>query len=424
MTRRTGFVLAAAAVALLLAVGSLHWASRPQRLTGVLLDRIGESLGLEITARGVSEYELRGDPRLVVRDLVARQPGAAAPILRASRIELALPWSTIRARGDVLEAVRLELDDPQLDLFSLQRWQATRPPTEAPRIPTLTSGLSVRRGRLVGAGWSVESLGIDAPTLHPDRPVRAMVGGRVEAGSVRVPFDLALSLSRPAADATLDARGSAEIRTPQWRLPMRLDASARLRLDAQTPHVDALRLASRARYVGGDTDVPFVFGLAGTLRFADGAALAPAGIASRGTDAIPTLDAGGRVEWRDELALELDGTLARWPQAWPALPEPIGRPRAPVPFDLAYHGAPDFSGLASLQLRHRATSVDARFRLPDVLAWLGAGAVRTPLPPVDGRMRAPRLDIAGATLEGVTIEIEDAGAAGPREPDTETHDGR
>jgi hypothetical protein len=413
MTRRTRFVLATAAVALLFAVAFLHWASRPQRLTGVLLDRLGDALGLEITASGINEYGLRGDPRFVVRDLVARQPGAPVPILRASRIEIALPWSTVRARGGSLELIRLEFDEPQLDLPALQRWQATRPPAEPPRVPTLTNGLSVRDGRLVGAGWSVGSLGIDVPALHPDRAVHAAVEGRVEAGPVQLPFDLALSLSRPVADATVDARGTVEVRTSRWRVPMRLDASARLRLDARTPHIQTLRLASRARYVGGDADVPFVLGLAGTLWFADGAMLWPAGIALRGTDAIPTLDARGRIGWHDELAMTLEGALAHWPPAWPALPEPIGRPRSPVPFELGYHGAPDFSGPTSLQLRHDRTSVDARFRLPDVLAWLDAGPARTPLPPVGGRMQTPRLEIDGATLEGVRIELDDAGVAGP-----------
>lgn len=423
MTRRARLVLAAATVALLLAVGSLHWASRPQRLTGMLLDRLGDALGLEITASGASEYTLRGDPRLVVRNLVARQPHAPEPILRAERVELVLPWSTIRARGGVHEAIRLELDAPQLDLPALRRWQATRPPAEAPRVPTLTDGLSVRDGRLVGDGWSIESLAIDIPALYPGRPVHAQVEGRADAGTTVWPFDLALALSRPATDARMDARGTVEIRAPQWRLPMQLEASARLRLDAPTPHADALRLASRARFIDADAEVPFVFGLAGTLRFVDGVALSPAGVALRGRDAIPTLDAGGRIGWDEQLVIELAGTLARWPQAWPALPEPIGRPRSPVPFELGYAGALDFSSPTALQMRYRDSSADARFRLPDVLAWLDAGPARTPLPPMDGRARTPQMEIAGARLEGVTIEIED-GAAGLPEQDEEARGGR
>lgn len=420
MTRRSRILFAFAAV-VLLAVVSLHWASRPQRLTGALLGRIGDALGLEITASGSSEYTLRGDPRLVIRGLVAHQPGAPEPILRAGRVELSLPWSTIRARGAVLEATRLELDDPQLDLAALQRWQATRPPTDAPRIPTLTRGIRVRRGRLVGAGWSLESLDIDLPALHPDRPVHADIGGRLETGSIRAPFDLALSASAPSAEASVGARGMVEIRAPEWRLPMRMHASGRMRLGAERPRIDAFKLGADARYVGADVEVSFVIGLAGSLRFADGAALVPAGVALRSEGTIPTLDAGGRIEWRDALAVEFQGALARWPEAWPALPAPIGRPQSPLPFDLVYRGAPDFSGATSLQLRHDETLVDARFRVPDVLAWLDADAAGTPLPPIEGHLRAPRLEIAGATLEGVHIEIEEPDVTAPSARDTDAN---
>lgn len=411
MTRRHGILLGTLALALLLVAGSLHWASRPQRLTGALLDRVGTSLGLEITASGVSEYTLRGDPRLVVRGLVARQPDASVPVLRVERIELSLPWSTIHARGAVLDATRLELDEPQLDLAALQRWQAARPPTDVARTPTLTKGLAIRHGRLVGSGWSFEAVGIDLPALHPGRPVRADVEGRVHAGSLRIPLDLAVELSRPAADAAIDARGNVEIRASEWQLPMRLHASAQLRLDARPSRIDALKLGAAARYVSAETNAPFVLGLAGSLRFADGVALVPAGVALRSAGPIPMLDASGRIEWHDELALRLEGALARWPDAWPALPAPIDRPRTSVPFELAYRGAPDFSGPASLQMRHGETFADADFRLPDVLAWLEVDTSGTPLPPVEGRLQTPRLEIAGATLEGVHIEIGNANAA-------------
>lgn len=408
MTRRSGLLLAFLA-ALLLAVGSLHWASRPQRLTGALLGRIGSALGLDITAGGIAEYTLRGEPRLVVRDLVARQPGAAEPVLRAGRVELSLPWSTIRARGAVLQATRVELDDPQLDLAALQRWQATRPPAEAPRIPTLTHGMTIRRGRLVGTGWSIDAFEVDLPALHPDRPVRADVEGRVSAGSTRIPFDLALLVSAPVATAAIDARGTVEFVASQWRLPMRLHATGQLHLDESPPRIDAFRLGANARYVGAGGEAPFVFGLAGSLGLADGVALVPAGTVLRSAGVIPTLDAGGRIEWRDALAVELDGALARWPETWPPLPAPVGRPRTPVPFELAYRGAPDFSGPASLRVRHGESVADARFQLPDVLAWLDGDTAGTPLPPVEGRMRTPRLEIAGAILEGVEVEIDDVG---------------
>src|SRR5690606_39744052 len=105
-------------------------------------------------------YSLRGTPTLVVRDLVARQPGAAEPVLRAGRVYLSLRWSTLRSRGADLTLERVELDAPRLDLGALQRWRASRPPSGEVRIPTLTGGLHVVRGEVIGAGWSVDRIAI------------------------------------------------------------------------------------------------------------------------------------------------------------------------------------------------------------------------------------------------------------------------
>ena len=85
-------------VVVLLIVVSLRWVSQPSQVAGLILGRVGAALGLEFSASGASEYRLRGTPMLEVRDLVVREPGAHAPLLRAGRVYLALPWSTIRAK--------------------------------------------------------------------------------------------------------------------------------------------------------------------------------------------------------------------------------------------------------------------------------------------------------------------------------------
>ncbi|MFC0678940.1 hypothetical protein ACFFGH_13930 [Lysobacter korlensis] len=406
MSRRRRLLLVVAVLLVLLA-GAVHWASRPQRLTGALVDRIGNALGLEINASGISEYRLRGGPRLVVRDLVARQPGASDPLLSARRIALSLPWSTVQARGGDLTADRVEIDGPVLDLQALRRWQATRPPSGEIRVPTLTDGLQVRSGQLVGDGWRVRDIALDLPRLHPQRPVRGNLEGRIETDALRVPFDLAIALSQPARDASAEARGTVAVQSRDWQLPMQVQAAGQLRLDARVPGIDGLKLGADAQHRSGSSTTPFVFGLAGNLRFAQaGVSLQPAGVALRGTGAVPQLDAGGRIEWKSGLGLDLQGALARWPQAWPALPAPIGKPQTPVPFALAYNGPGDLSGATSLQLEHRATTIDTDFRLPLILDWLEHRDQGSPLPPLTGRMQTPEMQIAGATLEGVEIEIE------------------
>src|SRR3546814_21110757 len=99
------------------------------------------------------------------------------------------------------------------------------------------------------------------------------------------------------------------------------------------------------------------------------------------------------------LLLDIDGRLARWPEAWPALPPPIGAADAPLPFALRYLGRANFHDAASLPLRHEGTRLDARFRLPEVTAWMSSIANGSPLPPLSGHLSTTPLDISGAQPE-------------------------
>jgi len=129
MRRRLALLLGAGIVLLLLLALLLRYVLQPERVAGFVLDSLGKSLGLEITATGTSEYRLRGTPTLVVRDVVAREPGAATPLLRAQRAYVSVPWSTVRSRGESLDITRIELDAPVLDVTALQHWLASRPPS-------------------------------------------------------------------------------------------------------------------------------------------------------------------------------------------------------------------------------------------------------------------------------------------------------
>src|SRR3546814_15552025 len=90
MRRPAKLLLATAATLLLLAL-ALHLLLQPQRVTGFVLNALGDALGLEITATGSSEYHLRGTPVLVVRNVVAREPGPATPLLPARRRSVPVP---------------------------------------------------------------------------------------------------------------------------------------------------------------------------------------------------------------------------------------------------------------------------------------------------------------------------------------------
>ena len=122
---------------------------------------------------------------------------------------------------------------------------------------------------------------------------------------------------------------------------------------------------------------------------------------------LPAFDARGKVAFGKRLLLELDGHLPGWKDEWPALPPPVGQSTSPLPFRLKYLGKTDASDPAALHLRRDDTRFDARFRLPDVLGWVNADVQGSPLPPLHGTLTTPRMEISGATLEGVEIELDD-----------------
>jgi hypothetical protein len=412
-------------LALLLAFALLAivlWLLPSPRVTGLLLGRIGASLGLELSVGGASEYRLRGTPTLVLRDVVAREPGGATPLFRASRVFLSLPWSTLRARGAVLDATRLELDAPVVDLPALQHWLATRPPTKEKRLPGFRDGLRIRDGRLSGDGWRIDDLAIDARHFEPSTRFDARVRGRYIAMPLSMPMDLSVSLARPDALLRQRATGLGVAGTlaiehgRDWRMPATLVLSAPLRL-ADTIDLAPARIGLVARYDAGATRAPFALGVRGPLRFGDAIVLAPATLAlhgrgAPGTDPVPALRAQVILAWQQRLVLQLRGTIAQWPSAWPALPAPLDASHAPLPVALDYAGRVDFSDPATLALSREATHFDARFRLSDVVAWIDAADHGSPLPPLDGRLVTPRLDIGGVRLDGVEMDVrnDDAGA--------------
>lgn len=415
MTRRRKIALLAVAALVLAALASLRWILTPAHLGATILDLAGQSLGLEISASGTSEYRLRGTPMLVVRGVVAREPGAATPLLRAERLHLSLPWSTLRARGKQLVVQRIELDAPQFDLPALQHWLATRPPSEA-RIPTLTDGLRITNGTIANDGWRIEDIDADLPSLHPDRLAHAQLRGRYLAPPLAIPVDLVVALARPSALAKGQASGFAthgrvSVERGDWKLPSTIALSGPLLLGKDELRITPARLGVAARYESGDTVLPFALGLHGPLEFDEATwTLTPVGVAlrARGADTpIPQLDAHGSLALGRRLALHLEGSIAQWPSAWPALPPPIGQSNSALPFALHYLGTPDLADMVTLGLQRDATRFHGRFRLQAVLDWVATSGKGSPLPPLAGTLTAPTLEISGATLEGVEIELDD-----------------
>ncbi len=406
--RRWPILLLVLAVAGLVLALSVHVLLPPDRALHLVLERMGPSLGLDITFDGHVAYRLRGTPQLEVRNVTARMPGETTPLLRADRVLVSLPWSTLRSRGAELEIARIELDAPTLHLPTLLRWLDARPPGDG-RVPPLTDGLHIRNGVVDADGWRIEALMLELPALYPDRAVTARVAGTAIGADVSAPFQLRVRADRPVDLRTLGANGSVTLRLPSGRLDARLQIDA-TRVDPAAPglHLAPLRLAADAHWRARATSIPFAFGLQGRLDFDAGRLeLAPVGIATRAEGLVPTLAAGGRIALDDALQLTLDGHIARWPEAWPALPAPLAGSDAPMSFALRYAGPAGFDAPLALRIEHAGARFDGRARLPAVLRWLDAIDTGNPVPPLQGRLSAPRLELSGAMLEDVRIDFDD-----------------
>lgn len=404
---RTLAVRAAAGLLLLLALAAV-FVMQPGRLARLVLGTVGDGLGLEIGFSGDARYRLRGTPLLEVHELSVRAPGDPEPLLRASRALVSLPWSTVRARGAApLTLERVELDAPVLDLPRLQAWLAARPPGDR-GLPTLRDGLQVDDGQVLGAGWTLRGLHLALPRFAPAAPLRADARGEVALDALTLGFDLGLAATRAGRGASVAARGRVHLQGDGWRLPARVAARGPVTVREGGWWVAPLRFGAAGAWQGDGAPVAFVAGAHGPFRLRGGTAtLAPMTLVLRGEDLVPGLTARGRAALGPALLLEAGGTLAAWPAGWPTLPPPLDRREGPWPFGLAYAGPPDLGGPVHASLRRHGARADASARVRDLLAWLDrdpdAGA---PLPPLRARASVPRLEVAGAVLEGVEVELE------------------
>ena len=398
-------------VLLVLVAVAIWWLQSPYA-GRFLLRQAGAALGLDIRA-GTLDYRLRGTPQLQLHDVVAQRPGDAVPLLCARRLLLALPWKTLRTRGASLVLQRIELDAPVLDIPALQRWLATRPPSAAPRIPSLTTGLRIRDGRIDNDDWRIDGVAIDLPNLALNLPLHARVRGRYLAAPISIPADLRLTITHlnhllaGQASAVSGAGTLTLVDAGGWHIPAQVSLTGPLQIGKDSALMRPAKLGIAARYISASSDLPFQLGVYAPMVFNNAAwRFVPATLVLRGGGMIPNAQARGSVSVGARLRLHLDGALDTWPLAWPALPMPLAASSSTLPCVLDYQGAPAFSDAATLTLRRDATIFRAQFQLPEVLTWLDASE-GSPLPPLSGSLTTPRIQIPGATLDGVQIEIDD-----------------
>lgn len=397
------FVVAGLVAAIIFA----SWQLRSEKLAHTILDRLGPALGLELGFEGTPRYSLSPEPQLTLPNFHASFAGASTPLLKAKRLMISLPWDTLTG-AESRTITRIELDEPVLHLGVLAAWQATRPDTPF-EVPTLTGGLEVNGGRIVGNGWTLSAVEFDLPRLKAGDPARAEVAGRYESGTTAVVFegDIALAHAGLVSPLGLDLAGtlsSGGIKDAPWKLVLAggLDAQSEpKRLDRVV--VDAggrLPIGDEAATWTLHTRVDATIGKDATdAEFADGEL--------RGTGSLPDLDFSGYLHRSNVLRFGLGGAIPRWPAGWPALPPPLSASR-PMSFALNYTGATDLADPLHLRLQSDATTLDSRLVLPDVLAWMDRDDA-SPLPPIVGTLDTPQLVVGAFTLDGVHVEFDDGG---------------
>ena len=123
---------------------------------------------------------------------------------------------------------------------------------------------------------------------------------------------------------------------------------------------------------------------------------------------LPSFSGKGKLESADTLVLGLDAVLGRWPEAWPKLPGALAAQSENLPVHVAYSGKTDFSDALALSAARAGTEVAASLRVPELQRWLAADA-SSPIPPLQAKLKAPALEFEGVKLEGVEVEIREAG---------------
>jgi hypothetical protein len=415
--RRWPWILGTLGVLALIAWWWIDRQLEPERLAATVLARAGDALGLELAIDGTPEYALRPEPRLVLPNLTARMPGATTPLLTATRVEVSLPWSTLTG-GDAVVITRVQLDRPVLDLAQWWAWQATRPAGEPFELPTLTNGLSVTDGRLLGDGWSVDALRVVLPELRPDAAVAVVVSGTLTRAADTTTFDATIAADRAAATTPLliNAEGEHVAGTTKIPYATKIDGT----LDARGA---AIRFSGGIETTGRlqqpAVDAAFELAIAGDFALADGdLAIESLEIGLDGESPLPDFYATGALAYGELTKIALRGELTQWPESWPALPPPLVDANAPLAFVLGYTGAANLAAPLTLDLERDDTTLHSVLVLPDVLAWLDAEDAGL-LPPLAGELNTPALTIGGITLEGVRIKVIDDESIGPEGPPTD-----
>lgn len=365
--RRWLIALSGLTVTLLVCAGWINRQLEPHRLTTLVLGRLGNSLQLELNYSGDPDYAFKPEPRLVLPNLIVRDPRNRKIFLSAKRVEISLPWATLTGGDPII--TRIDLDQPILNLSGLRHWQSTRPKTPF-QLPTLTKGLSVSQGTVLDETFLLQQVELNLPHLQPGDTARVTLAGVFEKNQTRVKFNTVITTPTPGLESDFTLAGSGEWQHVPKPLPFKLSLNGHYRFDN----------------VGFSANAPL--------------------LQLEAASPLPSFVAKAHLALAQQMQLAFDGTLRHWPKDWPALPEPFASSNAPIIFQLDYLGKNDFSGPLNLILMQADTQLQATLRIDEVQRWI-AQPNASPLLPLNAKMYSPQLSIGTMVLDKVEIEIHD-----------------
>ena len=345
--RRWPWLLGAAVLLLALAAAWLARLLEPERLSALLLREAAQRTGLALAVAEPADVSFWPDLHIELSGLQASTGRDGAPMLTVAAVDLVLPWSALLRREARIQALRLR--EPVLDRAQLAHWLEARPASTgaAWELPELSASLVV----------------IDGSVVAPDSPASWQLRG------------LMLETSPLLPGRRFEAEGSAQLQMGEDNWSGRFEFATVPESGGGALLLDPLHLV---------------------VRDADGALLA---------DAVGHLRAGPR----DALSVALTVELGTMPAA---LAGPLGTTDAAAPASvaLAYQGTTAWAGELRVEARHAGTVAEFR-GVPDELLEWWAGDPRTPLPPGEGRASLPTIELEGARLEGIELQLR--GSAAP-----------
>lgn len=188
--------------------------SQPERLSGLLVDQLQSNYGLQLSMPTAARIDFSPGVSVKLDHPVVTAAAGSTPLLTANAVDIALPWSTLFGDKPVID--RIALQQPRIDVDSLQAWLATQVSAGGPTVVPAFD-LSLQDGTVM-RGDQTLATGVNA-SLQGSAELGAWIDAWTKAGGPVSPI--------PPVNGTLDAT---RINVGETRLD-----GVRLRIDDGAP---------------------------------------------------------------------------------------------------------------------------------------------------------------------------------------------